>query len=143
MTYGIGQRKPRAFDGALVYEEWTIPGGTFVGMNNWDVSHDETIFPDSFSFIPKRWLGEPLAPDGRPLRVYQVPFGKGTRGCVRIQFAYAQMYIGLAQFMRSPVIQRAVLYETEKADVKMARDQFLPKARRASKGVRVVFESDE
>lgn len=143
LTYGIAQRRPRAFfDGPLVYQDWTIPPGTFVGMNNWDVSHDETIFPNSFAFIPERWLGEPLAPDGRPLRSYQIAFGKGTRGCVGIQFAYAQMYIGLAQFMRSDVVERAVLYATDKSDVEMARDQFVPKAPRASKGVRLVFRTE-
>lgn len=52
---GVAERRSRAYDaGDLMYGEWKIPAGTFVGMSNYDVSHDENIFPDSFAFIPER-----------------------------------------------------------------------------------------
>lgn len=52
---GLSERRARAYDGGdLMYKDWTIPAGTFVGMNHYDVAHDEAIFPNSFAYIPER-----------------------------------------------------------------------------------------
>ncbi|SMR44066.1 unnamed protein product [Zymoseptoria tritici ST99CH_3D1] len=142
LTYGVCEKRSRAYDGGdLMYGEWRIPAGTFVGMSNYDVSHDEEIFPDSFSFIPERWLGDPRAPNGKALSRYNVSFGKGMRSCVGMQLAYLELYLGVATFFRSRLASKARLYETNKSDVEMARDCFVPRAAKKSKGVRVIFES--
>jgi hypothetical protein len=47
-----------------------------------DLSHDETIFPDSHAYIPERWLNDPKTADGVPLDRFMVSFGRGTRACV-------------------------------------------------------------
>ncbi|KAK8168189.1 cytochrome P450 [Phyllosticta citrichinensis] len=86
--------------GTLQYRNWTIPAGTMVSMDTYAVCHDEEIFPDSFSFIPERWLGNPKAPDGQQLSRYMVSFGQGTPSCTGIQLGYAKLYIGLANFFR-------------------------------------------
>lgn len=156
---GVCEKRSRAYDGGdLMYGEWRIPAGTFVGMSNYDVSHDEEIFPDSFSFIPERvswyfmckvstiansaqWLGDPRAPNGKALSRYNVSFGKGMRSCVGMQLAYLELYLGVATFFRSRLASKARLYETNKSDVEMARDCFVPRAAKKSKGVRVIFES--
>ncbi|KAK7542635.1 putative P450 monooxygenase [Phyllosticta citribraziliensis] len=141
LSYGTSQRMPRAFpNGALHYRNWTIPAGTMVSMDTYAVSHDEEIFPDSFSFIPERWLGNPKAPDGKQLSRYMVSFGKGTRSCTGIQLGYAELYIGLANFFRSSLISDAKLYKTDKSDVELARDRFAPRPKLGSLGVRIVFE---
>lgn len=84
LSYGLSARTPRRHpDRALWYNnEYTIPQGTKVSMTIVDVHHDEAIFPDSFRFIPERWLGDPRAPDGQPLEHYLMAFGKGTRICL-------------------------------------------------------------
>lgn len=141
LSYGTSQRMPRAYDaGPLAYREWSIPPGTMLSMDNYAVSHDEAIFPDSFRFDPARWLGDPRAPDGRQLGRYMVSFGKGTRSCTGMQLGYAELYVALASFFRSPLALRARLHDTDRSDVDLARDRFAPRPKKGSKGVRVVFE---
>lgn len=84
LSYGISARNPRSHpDRDLRYnDKYTIPKGTKISMTVVDVHHDETLFPDSFRFVPQRWLGEPKAPDGRPLEHYLLAFGKGPRICL-------------------------------------------------------------
>ena len=140
LTYGISQRRPRGCAEPLIYGRWKIPPHTMVSMDNYAVSHDENIFPNSFDFIRDRWFGTAKAPDGRSLRRYLISFGKGTRNCLGMELAYAQLYIALANFFRWPTAAAAALFETTKADVEMRRDMFIPRRMRSSKGVRVVFQ---
>ena len=135
LSYGTSQRMPRAYpNGTLQYADWTIPKGAMLSMDNYAVSHDETIFPQSFSFRPERWLDDPKAPDGRQLTRYMVSFGKGTRSCTGMQLGYAELYIGLANFFRRV---NATLYRTDRTDVEFARDRFAPRMKVGSQGVRV------
>lgn len=144
LTYGVSQRRARSFrDMPVTFRTWEIPPGAWVGMDNYDVSHDEAIFPDSFSFMPERWLNDPKAPDGRPLSRYMVTFGKGLRNCAGMHMAYAEMFIGLAHFARSGIGSRAVLAEgTSVRDVEMARDTLVARPYKGSRGVRVRFNGE-
>lgn len=103
-------------------------------MDNYSVSHDERIFPDSYTFNPERWLGDPLAPDGRKLSRYLVSFGRGTRSCLGINLAYAEMYIAMANVYRNFEFD---LFETDRSAVDCYRDMFLPHAKPGTQGVRV------
>ena len=60
-------------------------------MLQYSVSHDEKIFPDSYTYNPERWLNGATAPDGKPLSHYMVAFGRGTRQCLGMQLALAEM----------------------------------------------------
>jgi len=51
-----------------------------------EVSHDESIFPNSREFIPERWLNNPTTTDGIPLDRFMVSFGRGTRSCMGITY---------------------------------------------------------
>ncbi|KAL2850213.1 cytochrome P450 [Aspergillus pseudoustus] len=73
----------------------TIPPGTPTSMTVYIVHHNETLFPDSHSFRPERWLQG----DAR-IEKYLFGFGKGTRGCAGINLAYAEMTIALARVFR-------------------------------------------
>lgn len=80
LSYGVASRIPRiAPDRILTYGDWKIPPGTAVSMTHSSIYHDETIFPDSYSFSPERFLdtSETKGP-GR----YFAPFGRGTRSCL-------------------------------------------------------------
>lgn len=86
LSYGLSARNPRTYEADMRYREWNIPKGTVVGMTSVDVHHDEDIFPDSHSFIPERWLGEPKTRDGVPLEHYLVAFGRGPRSCLGTKY---------------------------------------------------------
>ena len=85
LSYGVTSRLRRVFDRPLEYGDWTIPPRTIVSASIVDVTHDETIFPDSYAFVPERWLGDPRAPSGKPLEHYLVTFSKGSRICLGIK----------------------------------------------------------
>lgn len=86
LSYGVSARNPRLIDRPLQYKQWTVPPRTPTSMTIVNVHHDENIFPDSHSFIPERWLGNPKAPNGSALDRYFVGFGKGTRSCLGIKY---------------------------------------------------------
>lgn len=138
-SYGVSQRIPRLSPTPLVYtlssgEEIVIPVGAIASMDNVTVSMDPTIFVNPQEFQPARWEGNPMAPDGKALKNYLVPFGKGTRSCLGIQVAYADLYIALATWYRRFECE---LYETERDAVDVYMDRFVPRPAPETKGVRI------
>lgn len=79
-------------DEDLRYGECVIPRGTTFGQSNWFIHNDPNCFPEPNSFNPDRWSG----PDAERQRRYLIPFGRGTRMCLGLNLAYAEMYITLA-----------------------------------------------
>lgn len=47
-------------------------------MDNYSIHHNETIFPDSHTFNPDRWL----VPTAKGLDRFLVSFSSGTRQCL-------------------------------------------------------------
>ena len=94
------------------------------------------IFPNPHTFDPNRWLNNPKAapPYEKPLTRYLVPFSKGTRVCLGMHLAWAELYIGLATLFRRVELE---LFETGPEAVVMAREIFVPLPKEGSKGVRV------
>lgn len=121
-------------------KEWTVPPGTPISMTILLLHHDERIFHSSHTFRPERWLENPR------LDKYLYSFGKGTRQCVGINLAYAELALTLAKIFRrygsrecrfegdAGVLE---LWETEERDVLCVADMFVPKVWKGSKGVRV------
>jgi len=116
------------------------------------VHHDEALFPDSHSFVPERWLGNPGAPvlhtpasvaggkgdaGGKLLSRYLVAFMKGSRTCVGMHLAHAQLYIVLANVFRHCELE---LWETEWRDVGFVRDMFVPMPASDGRGLRVLVK---
>ncbi|KAF2137173.1 uncharacterized protein K452DRAFT_291838 [Aplosporella prunicola CBS 121167] len=150
LSYGLATRISRSAPtetltytytppGATAPKTFFIPPGTPVSMTSVHIHHDPRIFPDSDSYIPERWLG----PDGkreRPgLERYLLSFSKGTRQCLGINLAYAELFIGLASLIRF-LGDRLELFETTKEDVRFYRDDFVPGVKPGSKGVRVLVK---
>lgn len=135
LAYGTSQRFPRTAYTPILYKDWEIPGNVTVSMDNYAISHDEHIFPDSFIFKPSRWLNQPVAPDGKQLSRYLVAFGRGTRSCVGMQLAYAELYIGLSTMFRRFDFE---LFETQRDAVDLYMDRFVPRPKPGTKGVRVL-----
>lgn len=110
-------------------------------MDTWHMHHNSSIYPSSFSYLPDRWLKGTRAPapyDSKPLKHYLSSFGRGTRSCIGINLAYAEMTIVLAYLMRRFDWQ---LFETTSEDVRIVRDLIAPEVSAKSKGVRVLVKS--
>jgi cytochrome P450 len=148
LSYGLSTRLQRiAPDETLVLndgkKDWHIPPGTPVGMTSVLIHHDQSLFPDSKRFLPERWIGHPQ------LEKYLLSFSKGTRMCIGINLAYAELYLGIAKVFRGlgSVDVRGAgdegfleLFETTKDDVEIQKDGFIPLAKKGSKGVRVLVK---
>lgn len=98
-----------------------------------ELSHDESIFPASTSFVPERWLNNPHTADGIPLDRFMVSFGRGTRACLGVNLAWTEMYLTLAMLFRR---YRFELLEPDVGDVTLGHDFFIPVPRIGGKGVR-------
>jgi cytochrome P450 len=143
LGYGASARSARvAPDTSLKCGNLVIPAGTPVSMAIPITSHNETIFPDSNSFHPDRWLGE----DAKHLDKYLVTFSKGSRSCLGINLAWAELYLctaGIFRHFGSKDVRDETdvgvleLFETDESDVVMKSDRFFPVAKESSKGVRV------
>ena len=99
LSYGLATRTSRiATAEDLVYRgdwtpkgsrtsvkaEWVIPRGYAIGMSAVITHHDESVFPDSHSFLPERWLDEKNQ-HRKQLDRALLAFSKGSRGCVGIK----------------------------------------------------------
>lgn len=134
MSYGVTHRLQRVSPHtSLTYRSWTIPAGTPVGMTSIFMHENPNLFPSPRTFRPERWL-EPAAKE-QGLEKYLVNFGKGTRSCLGINLAHAEIYLTLAAVFRRFELE---LYETTREDVDLVHDFFNPSPRKDSKGVRVL-----
>ncbi|OCK79946.1 cytochrome P450 [Lepidopterella palustris CBS 459.81] len=136
---GTTTRLPRLANHPIKYKDWIIPARTPVSMNMNDVNFDESIFPSPYSYIPERWLNDPKAPSGQPLEHYFIAFGKGSRMCIGLNMAHAEMFVSLAAIFRRFAFE---LYETDMSDVTLKHDYFIPLPKLDSKGIRVIVKSD-
>ena len=133
---GVSSRLQRvAPDRALTYEEWVIPAGTPVSMSSMDLHQNARIFPDPSKWRPERWLEQGAM---QRLDKYFVPFSKGTRACLGINLAYAEIYVAIATVFRKFDLE---LYRTTRDDIDVAHDFFNPSPRLDSKGLRVTVRS--
>lgn len=51
-----------------------------MSMSSYLVHHDESIFPDSYSFKPERWIE--VGDNSDRLTKYMVSFTRGSRACL-------------------------------------------------------------
>ncbi|KAI0191442.1 putative cytochrome P450 [Xylaria flabelliformis] len=141
LACGQMTRSPRIPKKPIQYGRHVLPPDTLISMDTWHMHHNPVLFPDSFAFIPERWLDQPLSPaiyQSRPLRYYMVSFGKGTRHCIGMNLAYAEITIGLASLIRRFDWE---LWETSYADVEVVKDLIAPDVVKTSKGVRMLVKS--
>lgn len=65
-------------------------------------------------------------------------FGKGSRMCLGINLAYAEIMLLLSSLFRNFEFS---LYQTDELDVACCKDTFGPTPKAGSKGVRVTVQS--
>lgn len=129
--YGVPQRLQRCFpDKELEYGSYRIPKRTPVSMSTLHVHDNPTLFPDPRTFQPERFLKQPR------LKKYINSFSRGTRQCLGINLAYAELYLVLAAIF-APGKFKLELFETDISDVETAHDFLVSFPRLDSKGARV------
>ncbi|KAL8789277.1 MAG: hypothetical protein Q9213_001200 [Squamulea squamosa] len=122
-------RFPLTTPGEMHYKGWVIPPTTPVGMTPHDVLLDPSVFEKPDNFDPVRWIQKPY------LDRYLVTFGKGTRMCQGMKFAWAELTTAIAIIIRRFELE---LYETTKErDVDYIGDFFLGANHPDSPGIRV------
>ncbi|KAL4911390.1 hypothetical protein BDW74DRAFT_184762 [Aspergillus multicolor] len=133
LSYGVMRHLSRISpDTALQYKQWTIPPGTPVGMSSYSMHTDPEVFPEPFKFMPERWLGD-INPK---MNRNWVPFTRGSRNCLGMNLAYAQIYWALAVIFR-PGGPKLELYDTNESDVRPVLDFVGPLPVKGSRGLRV------
>ena len=133
---GIASRLQRVSPHApLTYNDWVIPAGTPISMTIYLLHNHPDSFPEPHEFRPERWL---TAPADRPDR-YLVHFSKGTRSCVGMNLANAEIWLTLAYIFRRFDF---TLYKSTRADVDIEHDYFTAFPRLDSKGVRVLVTDE-
>ncbi|KAH7323773.1 cytochrome P450 [Rhexocercosporidium sp. MPI-PUGE-AT-0058] len=138
LSYGVSLRLPRIDpEKPLQFHEWSIPPGTPVSMTSVLIHHDESIFPESKEFKPERWV------ESKGLDRYLTSFSGGSRACLGITLAWAELYLGFAGVFGAIGGERGVmrLVGTDRSDVEIVGDGLFPLVKEGSEGVRVLITS--
>ncbi|KAL3464472.1 cytochrome P450 [Aspergillus heterothallicus] len=118
LSTGIANRSARvAPTETLVYNGYRIPPGTPVSETHCHILMHPEIFPNPEEFDPERWSR--AAAKGNRLDKYLVNFSKGTRMCVGLNLAYAELFLVIATMVRRFDME---LYESPKANIELVRD---------------------
>ena len=140
--HGVSHRLQRIFpDRPLKFREWSIPAGTPMSMTSMLIHTNPEIFPEPYAFKPERWV--PLQTNGQRQQRYLLSFSKGTRACVRMELAKAEILMTLAcVFRRCGSSMR--LYDTIKErDVDVTHDHFIAATSKGSHGLMVFLEKEK
>ncbi|KAI5920337.1 cytochrome P450 [Camillea tinctor] len=120
LSPAIGTRMARiAPDRDLFYGDLRIPAGTPVGMTTILMHTDEKLYPEPMRFNPDRWMD--LEAKKRLDKVY-APFSKGTRICLGMHLAWAEMYLVIATLVQRFDFKFEGIAA---ADFEMESDQFI------------------
>ncbi|KUJ20796.1 cytochrome P450 [Mollisia scopiformis] len=135
LSHGVTTRLPRiATDEIMRYKDWEIPFGTPVSSTAYFILMNSKIFPNPKDFKPERWIDATGRFDYALEKKYLVNFGRGSRQCLGMNLAYAEMYLTLATLVRRFDME---LFETAVEDVTMVHDFFVAVPKLDSKGVRI------
>jgi cytochrome P450 len=117
--------------------EYTVPPGTVLSMSSTYIHNNSELFPDPDVFLPERWLDQ-HGKRKRDREKYLLHFSKGTRGCIGLNLATAELYMCLAALVLQ-VGEHVDLYKTDLRDVTPEFDNFAMRPYKGSQGIRVVI----
>lgn len=145
LSFGVTARTARIAHESLKYtpskyvttpstpqKSYTIPPGTPVSTSTLAAHTAETVFPDPFTFNPDRWLSD----EGKERRKFQMAFSKGSRKCLGIELARAELFLVTATLVREFVEMR--LWETGPEEVAFVGDYQVAVPAVGAKGIRVM-----
>ncbi|KFY65781.1 hypothetical protein V497_01285 [Pseudogymnoascus sp. VKM F-4516 (FW-969)] len=134
LSFGVTNRMARIAPEALIYtpspyasspgKSYTIPPRTPVSTSTFSAHTAERVFPDPFVFQPERWIGGER-------RKFQMAFGKGSRKCLGIELAHAELSLVVATLVRRFDFQ---LWETDERDVEFVHSYQVAMPNMKSKG---------
>jgi len=146
LSYGVTNRLARKAHESMQYTDkstgktWVIPPYTPCSSISLLLHSDPSIFPQPKEFRPERWIENPR------LDKYLFAFSKGTRQCVGMTLAYAEIYLMMARVFRDFGTKECrlegdkgvlELFETTQRDIEPVGDYQIPIAYKGSKGVRM------
>ncbi|CAF9941589.1 MAG: hypothetical protein ALECFALPRED_009236 [Alectoria fallacina] len=97
LSYGAPGPLPRVVPptGAFLAGQH-IPPGTVVSLSNLVYNHDPRVFENPTQFRPERWLSGTTSEMER----HMVSFSRGSRICLGMDLAYAELYLTLGHLFR-------------------------------------------
>jgi cytochrome P450 len=98
-----------------------------------DILLSETIYEQPMEFLPGRWLAEDYDLSRRVR--FHLPFGRGSRMCIGLNLAMAELYIILGSMFRR--FDFDLYHTTRERDIDVVRDCFVGEPYKDSNGVRV------
>jgi cytochrome P450 len=137
LAYGVSHRLQLLCQEELRVGDHLIPPGTPVGMSSVFMHNNPDVFPSPRTFDPGRWLDPEMY---QQRNRHLVPFSKGTRMCLGMHLAWAELYMVLATVFRRYSVE---LHDTTVADVEMEHDFFDPMPKVESEGLRVLIRHRE
>lgn len=63
------------------------------------MDYNEAVYPDPQKYLPERWLSDDAAAMQNLERGW-APFSRGSRGCIGINLALAEVYITIGTLVR-------------------------------------------
>ncbi|KAL3468561.1 cytochrome P450 [Aspergillus heterothallicus] len=132
LAYGVTHRLQLIAEEPLRCCGMEIPAGTPVGMTSIFMHDNSVVFPQPRTFKPERWLEMDPETRGKIMGRHFVPFSKGSRMCLGMHLAYAELYLVLATVFRRYEIELAGV---TRKDIDMAHDFFDPAPSKESKGL--------
>ena len=90
--------KGMIFNGNENVKPCKIPGGTTIVMQPWSLHRVSTLFPDPDTFNPDRWL-DASDEQYKLMKANLMHFGAGSRMCIGLNLATAEMKIILTSFL--------------------------------------------
>ncbi|KAK2975527.1 hypothetical protein RJ640_000977 [Escallonia rubra] len=90
---------PRKVDADVEACGFTVPKGAQVLVNCWAIGRDPTLWEDSLSFKPERFLASELDVRGRDFEL--IPFGAGRRICPGLPLAIRMVPVMLGSLINS------------------------------------------
>ncbi|KAF2490822.1 cytochrome P450 [Lophium mytilinum] len=104
MTPPVPGALPReVLPGGIEIDGHDLPAGVVVGVPAYAIHHNEAYYPDSFRYLPERWLADdeqnPFVERLEEAKEAFCPFSVGPRGCIGRGLAYVELSVTVARVL--------------------------------------------
>ena len=98
---GVGVMWREVAGAGLSIDNEYIPKGCDIGTSIYAIHHNDTYFPNPFSFVPERWLHDSGCPleASEAARLAYNPFSLGPRTCIGRPLAMMEVALALAMVL--------------------------------------------
>ncbi|KIY72730.1 cytochrome P450 [Cylindrobasidium torrendii FP15055 ss-10] len=118
VSHGVVSPLPRIVHQDTVIAGHPVPAGTVVASGITIVHYDPDIFESPREFHPERWLST----DAAELEKFLVPFGRGSRQCLGLNLAWAELYLIFGNIFRKLDFK---MHDTGVEDFAKIKDYFV------------------